>query len=325
VVPTLGRPGLLARALRYYASVGLDCPILIADGSPEGTEAVAAAVEEQVGQLDVQVQTRRGLKLFERLAATVATVSTGCVVIAADDDFQVPTGLAAAVTRLDADPTLASVCGRAVAFTARAGGLDLAPYAQLPYLGATALDRICGYRSATSTFYAVRRTASARLVFSALADLGLDDGFGAMALGEIADTSLTLAHGSVGWVGELVLVKEVGSPDATSRQAFRSMTARLLDPRWAPLVGAFAEALADEIEQASGTRPGEDDLERCVESVIGAQLGGKLRALVTPPPNRFLAGLSVLGRRVDRRLSVARLTRRDRDTWRLIERLVAPE
>lgn len=116
VVPTLNRPDLLARLLRYFDRLGARFPILVLDSSdPEEMAANDAAI--RATSLDIaHLPFDRSLPVDVKLRRGVGAVSTTYLSFCADDDVVFPAAIAEAVAFLRAHADYAVAQGYYLGF-----------------------------------------------------------------------------------------------------------------------------------------------------------------------------------------------------------------
>ena len=117
VMPSFGRPTLLARSVDWYTAAG--GRIIVADGSEtsQSFPAHADAVSDGAGSCGgVTYLHRPGREPHERIREMLVRATTPYVLFCADDDLIIPEAVDEAVRVLDSEPDCASVQGRYVTF-----------------------------------------------------------------------------------------------------------------------------------------------------------------------------------------------------------------
>ncbi len=117
LIPTLNRPSILAKALRYYASTGFSGTIAIGDSSrPEGMRENQTLVREFGKDLQIDYHECPLLNDSSCLQHLIATTKTTYAVFSGDDDLLVPKGLQRCVDFLNGHPDYSAAHGVAVQF-----------------------------------------------------------------------------------------------------------------------------------------------------------------------------------------------------------------
>ena len=174
MVFTRGRPAFVHRLARYYA----DYPgqLVVVDGSP-------AAVDGLRMPAGGEYLHRPGMRVHERIAEGMARVTGAACTLAADDDYQVHSGLIECGRVIAADRGIVCAAGTVVYFAAGERSPDRA-------IADGAVERIlelppdaspaARFRSFLSlgpqVLYACFRTSQMRRMADALADLSDEDG-----------------------------------------------------------------------------------------------------------------------------------------------------
>ncbi len=115
IVPTYERPARLRRALAWWG--GLGQRTIVMDGS------AAPLPEDQRRALPGCIDYRhRPLRLAARLEEAVTAAATPYVALCGDDEFHLPSGLAAAVRALDEEAGLVAAMGRCIGFALNGRG-----------------------------------------------------------------------------------------------------------------------------------------------------------------------------------------------------------
>jgi glycosyltransferase domain-containing protein len=174
VVFTRGRPAFVHRLARYYG----DYPgqLVVVDGSVDPVTGLRMPARGEYLH-------RPGMSVHGRIAEGMSRVTAPACSLAADDDYQVHSGLIACGRAIDADPGIACAAGTVVYFAQgeRAPGRAIADSAverilELPVAGGPA-GRFRDFISlGPQVLYACVRTSVARRLADALADLPDEDG-----------------------------------------------------------------------------------------------------------------------------------------------------
>jgi glycosyltransferase domain-containing protein len=159
VIPTYNRSRFLARLLAYARGVAFPFPMVIADSS-SGEERLRN--EEQVAALRgiLSIQYRHFETGFvEKLWSAVEGVTTPYCCFWADDDFQIPAGIAACMAFLEANTDYESSMGQFLGVGGSRGGTHAALETYPSRDEVLASDRILRWsENFYSGFYAVHRT-----------------------------------------------------------------------------------------------------------------------------------------------------------------------
>ena len=174
VVFTRGRPAFVHRLARYYA----DYPgqLVVVDGSPSAVDGLRMPAGGEYLH-------RPGMRVHERIAEGMAHVTAASCTLAADDDYQVHSGLIECGRAIAADRGVVCAAGTVVYFAAGERSPDRA-------IADGAVERIlelppdaspaARFRSFLSlgpqVLYACFRTSEMRRMADALADLSDEDG-----------------------------------------------------------------------------------------------------------------------------------------------------
>ena len=174
VVFTRGRPAFVHRLARYYA----DYPgqLVVVDGSPSAVDGLHMPAGGEYLH-------RPGMRVHERIAEGMARVTAASCTLAADDDYQVHSGLIECGRAIAADRGVVCAAGTVVYFAAGERSPDRA-------IADGAVERIlelppdaspaARFRSFLSlgpqVLYACFRTSEMRRMADALADLSDEDG-----------------------------------------------------------------------------------------------------------------------------------------------------
>ena len=108
VIPTVSRPLFVLRQFEYWCET--DANIVILDGAKE-----PLLIPEGLKCANVQY-VHTGTRFNERLATAGSFVKTKYCALLTDDEFFLPSGLLAAIRRLETDPTIIGCVGRNLFF-----------------------------------------------------------------------------------------------------------------------------------------------------------------------------------------------------------------
>jgi len=110
VIPTYERQDFVLRLMNYWLDKGPH--LIILDGSAKPIEPA---------RLDIfgsHIQyLHRPVGMYQRLLEALDLVQTEFAVLAGDDEFYVPSAVAACIKELDEDDGLVACCGRALGFS----------------------------------------------------------------------------------------------------------------------------------------------------------------------------------------------------------------
>jgi glycosyltransferase domain-containing protein len=110
VIPTYERQDLVVRAVNFWANKGPK--LLVLDGSAK------AIPRETLSKYKSNLQYFHSpVGLYRRLANATELIKTDFVVLACDDEFFIPSALAACIEKLDLNPDLIACCGRSLGFS----------------------------------------------------------------------------------------------------------------------------------------------------------------------------------------------------------------
>lgn len=108
IVPTYQRHEFVLRQFQYWS--GSDVRVVILDGSPEPMNIPGALLHENIQYVHTPVPFR------ERLSSVGRYVTTPYCAMLSDDEFFTFSGLRSAISRLDADQSIAGCVGRCLYF-----------------------------------------------------------------------------------------------------------------------------------------------------------------------------------------------------------------
>jgi glycosyltransferase domain-containing protein len=108
VIPTVSRPLFVLRQFEFWGMT--DARVVILDGAREPIE-----IPEHLKRPNISY-VHSGIRFNERLATAGKYVSTRYCALLTDDEFFLPSGLLAAIRRLESDPTIIGCVGRCLYF-----------------------------------------------------------------------------------------------------------------------------------------------------------------------------------------------------------------
>lgn len=108
IIPTVSRPLFVLRQFEYWGAT--DAKVVILDGA-----ASPIAIPAELERDNVRY-VHSGNRFNERLATAGQFVSTKFCVLLTDDEFYLPSGLLAAIKRLEADSSIIGCVGRCLFF-----------------------------------------------------------------------------------------------------------------------------------------------------------------------------------------------------------------
>lgn len=264
-----------------YADANLPFRILVADGGAD--ESVAALVaERKAAGLDVEyIRYPYDFSYgdyFSKIADALARVTTPLVVMADNDDFFIPQGLARAVEFMLAHPEYVACGGQSALFW-------VGDASQSSHTDARYSDRVewkCSSqfasdvsdsaeqrlrercRGANDVFYAVHRTDLLRSHFAAVRDCNFHDLF----LMEELVMFLTAISGKTGQLDTLYIARQQDSPGSSAgahEARFGDWYDRMLQPTWSADFALFADRTSAALARADGL-PLEDARRAVTES-----------------------------------------------------------
>lgn len=108
VIPTISRPLFVLRQFEYWGET--DANVIILDGA-----AAPISIPDELRRPNVRY-VHTGTRFNSRLATAENYVTTKYCVLLTDDEFFLPSGLLAAVKRLESDPSIIGCVGRSLYF-----------------------------------------------------------------------------------------------------------------------------------------------------------------------------------------------------------------
>lgn len=156
VIPTYNRPSYALRCMRYWSGQSLTVHVM--DGSP-----LPISFDRLDGLAGNIHYHHLPVSFIERLEAALGLVDTEYVTIGGDDEFFLPSGLAACISELDSQPALVSCMGRCLRFAHAGkrviGNADYLSMEDYSILQSDPVDRMVAHMSSytCSTIYSVVR------------------------------------------------------------------------------------------------------------------------------------------------------------------------
>ena len=268
LLPLRDRVPFTHRWLSYAMTAPLPYRIVIADGGADLTVAPTVAEKKSEG-LDVEyvryAYDSNYAAYYAKLADALSRVSTPFVVMADNDDFFIPQGLARAVEFLLAHPDYVACGGQCAMFwlgnageTAHTGATygDRVQWKCSSQISTdvadTARERLLGRcLGANDVFYAVHRTDLLRSHFEALRDCNPRDLF----LMEQLVMFLTAIAGKTRQLDTLYIARQQDSPESSGgshQEAFGDWYDRMLLPTWSEDFTRFVDCSAAALACADG-------------------------------------------------------------------------
>jgi len=268
LLPLRDRVPFTQRWLLYAATAPLPYRILIADGGADSTVAQTVAEKKTAG-LDAEYvrypYDSNYAAYYAKLADALSRVSTPFVVMADNDDFFIPQGLARAVEFLLGHPDCVACGGQCAMFWLGNPGA-------MAHNGATYSDRVqwkCSSQISTDVaetakerllgrclgandvFYAVHRTELLRSHFEAVRDCNPRDLF----LMEQLVMFLTAIAGKTRQLDTLYIARQQDSPGSSGgshQDEFGGWYDRMLLPTWSEDFTRFVNCSAAALSRADG-------------------------------------------------------------------------
>ena len=239
LLPLRDRVPFTHRWLSYAVTAPLPYRVMIADGGADRTIAGTVAEKKSEG-LDAEYVRYpydcNYAAYYAKLADALSRVSTPFVVMADNDDFFIPQGLARAVEFLLAHPDHVACGGQCAMF----------------WLADTAKERVLGRcRGANDVFYAVHRTDLLRSHFEAVRDCNPRDLF----LMEQLVMFLTAIAGKTRQLDTLYIARQQDSPGSSGgshQDQFGDWYDRMLLPTWSEDFSRFVDCSALALARADG-------------------------------------------------------------------------
>lgn len=108
IVPTVSRPLFVLRQFEYWRE--LNAQVVILDGASEPIDVPSQLKSSNIRYLQT------GIRFNERLATAGRYVNTKYCALLPDDEFYLPSGMRAAIDRLEEDPSVIGCVGRCLYF-----------------------------------------------------------------------------------------------------------------------------------------------------------------------------------------------------------------
>lgn len=269
---TRNRPDFVLRCLAYYNQWYAGTMVLLDASDDEPFRRL----QDGLGQLQLRFPLRvlrhsASTPLCRRFSEALQSVSTPCVVLMADDDFQLPQGLAAALRHLQDHPDAAVAYGHTVYFEAG----DYSPRGEVRIVGTGPLDPPARWLEAdtpaerlrelgkgpwrTTGWYAVQRTD----VLAFIVDVAERFRFS----NELLERSMNLLqpiHGKVVKLDVLCLARQFNANEKRPRGTLADNEAAL---------GLLRDAAVDMLSGTTGLQRAE------AESAVSAALEPELAQL----------------------------------------------
>jgi glycosyltransferase domain-containing protein len=109
IVPTFKRQKFALRLMDYWSDK--DAVILVLDGSPEPiNKPLLSHYPDNISYV------HKPESIYERIHESLELIRTDYVILAGDDEFYIPSALAACLKKLNSDNEIVACCGRSVGF-----------------------------------------------------------------------------------------------------------------------------------------------------------------------------------------------------------------
>jgi len=216
IVPTMNRPDLLLRLVKYYATLNFRGKILIGDSSREDVfQQASQGIERLRNGLQITHVHLPGRSVAAAVMEMNRLIDTPYVCLVADDDFIIPSGAARCIAFLESHSEYSAAHGVGVLIGSTSGQSDeisgASPYPQTVREESSATDRIQAHlASYLVSLFSVHRTGIWRTMFSntpvpaisvSISDKTFAD--------ELLPCCLSVVLGKVGQVDGLYLVRQV--------------------------------------------------------------------------------------------------------------------
>jgi glycosyltransferase domain-containing protein len=251
IIPTVYRRAkLFHRTLRYLASSGFLCPIVVSDHSPPGHLGTIADIARQHANLNINLlQHPPELHFLDRLVLCAEAANTPYVHLHADDDFLIRASLEPLIKAMAGRPDCAAAMGsnislhfisREVAMSPKVAIEKADPFTRL----------IAQLENYSSVLYALRRRdefiASIRFAVTRCPDV---------QFWQFLESCLAALTGAVAVIEQLHYVREV-HPNKWSTTLFRERSPDhfpylILSPELGGRIAAFRSALIEACEVRS--------------------------------------------------------------------------
>lgn len=216
IIPTMNRPDLLLRLVKYYASLNFKGKILIGDSSREDVFQLAfQGIERLKNGLQITHTHLPGRSVGAAVMEMNLLIDTPYTCLVADDDFIVPSGAARCIAFLENHPDYSAAHGVGVLIGSTSGKSDeisgASPYPQTVREETSATDRIQAHlRSYFVSLFSVHRTALWCTMFRNIPVPAMSVGISDKTFAdELLPCCLSVVLGKVGQVDSLYLVRQV--------------------------------------------------------------------------------------------------------------------
>lgn len=249
LIPTLNRPDLLIRELRYYQSMNFGGKILIGDSSNAPTaKVITDSLSQFANSLEIHYRYLPSCSDARVLQTLAEEATTSYVAFIADDDFLVPAGIARCVDFLDGHSDYVAAHGVGVnigSHSGNAGVVDYAGYYQQSIVeGATAAQRLNAHLAHyTVSLFSVHRIDVWRAMFKDAPRLA-DKSFGS----ELLPCCLSVVGGKIKQLDGLYLIRQ----DHHKRYLLPGWYEWMTNEAWYPSYVTFRECLAEAIVRQDG-------------------------------------------------------------------------
>ncbi|MDK9701604.1 MAG: TIGR00180 family glycosyltransferase [Sulfuritalea sp.] len=250
IIPTMNRPELLLRLIRYYHGLGFGGRILIGDSSEERVfMETAGKLNAYVDRLFVEHRYLPGHSVSEVVSILAEDVITDYVALLPDDDFLTPSGIEECISFLVSNPQYVAAHGIGVLVSSEGGDcrrIDGASYYPQPELDSgTAAERLIAHLAGYSvSLFSVHRVAVWKRMFSPVAKARRprdvrDKSF----VDELLPCCLSAVCGKIKQLDRLYLVRQVHE----DRYLLPSWFDWISSEKWSPSYTYFRLCLAEEI------------------------------------------------------------------------------
>lgn len=278
IIPTMNRPDMLLRLVRYFDTLKFQGKILIGDSSNAEifNKSVGALVKFQ-GRLEIAHCHLPGLSIAAAVVAMNARLTTSYVCLIPDDDFLVPRTAARCIQFLEGHPDYVAAHGLGVLISSASGesrkieGAGF--YRQTIIEDAAASTRLAKHLGCYSVnLFSVHRTEIWRRMFvdpiaPSSPPLCTDSAF----RDELLPCCLSVVYGKIKQVEGLYLVRQVHD----GRYLLPSWFSWLTNENWNPSYKHFRDCLSNAILSQEGIAA------PAAEYVVDTAFSAYLRRTVT--------------------------------------------
>lgn len=219
VIPTYNRSTYLRRILGYYDRIGIPLSIIVADSSSDGIKDLNREICGGCRNLMVQYlgSYKYNLNPLHKIIDAVEFVSTPFVVLCADDDFIIPSGMIKTIDFLSVHSEYKVAQGRHFYFLDVMGEIQFGVH----WMGITIDDASAEKRLIMHeeryypTFYALYHTEFLKQIFTftkkdgVIPEYGPDDS--GLCLVEMYPTWLTAIYSRIGIISNLYSIRDRNS------------------------------------------------------------------------------------------------------------------